>query len=466
MTRRHLAPILFTAMTIPAQPIDRTKPPETPPLPAFRLPPVAEAALPNGLQVVLVEDRRFPLVTLRLGFQAGSKFDPKELPGLAEATAALLTEGTQTRSARQIAEEAASIGGTLSGYASADSLLLAGNALSENLPRLLDLAADVTLNAAFAGDEIKIYQNRRTQELLAERSEPDFWADEKLAAVVFGEHPYSRIHPTPDSIGKLNHDMLASFRDRLLAPNNAVLVLLGSLPGREETLKLIQDRFGKWERRDVPPAPSVPFPKPARSLTLVDRPRSVQADIRVGQLAVDRASPDYFPLVVTNAILGVGASSRMFTNIREKQGFAYDAHSTLQARRQAGLFAAVTQVRNEVLEPALESVQAELDRLAREPVGAQELADVKNYLSGSFVLGLETQGGLANQLSMVKLMGLPNDYLESYTTRIRSVEPPEIRTVAGKYMNRGTAGIVVVGDAAQIGKALEKLGKPSVMKAE
>ena len=453
-------------MTIPAQPIDRTKPPETPPLPAFRLPPVAETALPNGLQVVLVEDRRFPLVTLRLGFQAGSKFDPKELPGLAEATAALLTEGTQTRSARQIAEEAASIGGTLSGYASADSLLLAGNALSENLPRLLDLTADVALNAVFAGDEIKIYQNRRTQELLAERSEPDFWADEKLAAVVFGEHPYSRIHPTPDSIGKLNHDLLASFRDRLLAPNNAVLVLLGSLPGREETLKLIRDRFGKWERKDVPPLPSVPFPKPARSLTLVDRPGSVQADIRVGQLAVDRVSPDYFPLVVTNAILGVGASSRMFTNIREKQGFAYDVHSTLQARRQAGLFAAVTQVRNEVLEPALESVQAELDRLAQEPVGAQELADVKNYLSGSFVLGLETQGGLANQLSMVKLMGLPNDYLESYTTRIRSVEPPEIRTVAGKYMSRGTAGIVVVGDAAQIGKALEKFGKPSVVKAE
>jgi zinc protease len=449
-----------------AQTIDRTKPPETAALPAFKLPPVFETTLPNGLQVLLVEDRRFPLVTLRLGFQAGAKFEPKDLPGLAAATGALLTEGTKTRASRQIAEELAAIGGTLSGLAGADALTLAGNSLAENLPALLDLAADVTLNASFPDDEIKIYKNKRTQELLAQRSEASFWADEKLAAAVFGEHPYARLNPTPDSIAALNREQLTAFRDSLLAPNNASLILLGALPVREETLKLVREKFGGWQRRDLPPPPVASFPKPARSLLLVDRPGSVQADIRVGQLAVNRSDPAYFPLVVANTILGGGASSRMFTNIREKEGFAYDAHSSLQPRREAGLFTAVTQVRNEVIEPALKAVEAELSALANQPVAAEELSDVKNYLSGVFIMGLETQNGLANQLNTVRLMGLPNDYLEKYTACVRSVEPPEIQAAARKYMAPETAGIVVVGDASQLAKPLEKFGKPVVVKAE
>ena len=144
---------------------------------------------------------------------------------------------------------------------------------------------------------------------------------------------------------------------RIWLPTTRRLILLGAIPAREEALKLINARFGAWQRRELPARPAPDFPAPKRTITLVDRPGSVQADIRVGRLAVDRLNNDYFPLTVGNTILGGGASSRMFMNIREKQGFAYDAHSSLQARKNAGLFMAVTQVRNEVLEPALESVQ-------------------------------------------------------------------------------------------------------------
>ncbi len=458
--------LLLAAVTyMPAQTIDRTKPPVTPDLPVYKLPPVYETTLPNGMRVVLVEDRRLPLVTVRLGFEAGSKFDPKDQAGLAESTGALLTEGTATRSSRQIAEELASIGGTLKAQVTSDSLVVAGNALAENTGRLLEILADVVRNASFPEDEVALRRQNRKQELLAEQSEASFWADKQLAAVVFGSHPYAVVSPTIASLDRLDRAALAGFRDRHLAPNNAVLILLGAIPPREEALRAIRERFGGWERKEVPPAPPAVFPEPKRTVVLVDRPGSVQADIRVGHLAVNRLSPDFFPLWVGNSILGGGASSRMFMNIREKQGFAYDAHSSLQPKKDAGLFEAVTQVRNEVLGQALESVEAELTAMGKTPVSAAELSSVKNYLSGVFVIGLETQAGLAGQLLSMRLMGLPADYLETYTTRIRSVEPPGIQSAAGKYFSPRDAAIVVVGDAAKLKPALEKFGNVTVEKA-
>jgi zinc protease len=397
-------------MNLSAQNIDRTKPPATPPLPAFRLPPFHEATLPNGLKVVLVEDRRLPLVTVRLGFQAGFKFDPKDLPGLSEAVGALLTEGTKTRTSRQIAEQLAEIGGSLRTASNADTLIVYGSTLAEHIASLIELLADVTLNATFPQEEVQIHKNKRKQELLAERSEAAFWADEKLASAIFGGHPYSRLNPTPESIDCLDGATLADFRERLLAPNNAVLILLGDLPSKEDALGLIEDKVGEWQRRELPAAPFPEFPASSRRVVLVDRPGSVQADIRVGQFAVNRLSADYFPLVVGNTILGGGASSRLFTNIREKQGFAYDAHSIVHPHKDGGLFAVITQVRNEVLGPALEAVEAEMERMAEVSVSADELANVKNHLGGTFVMNLETQNGLASQLSTVKLMGLPFEY--------------------------------------------------------
>lgn len=461
-----LVSLHLSAMMTFSQLIDRSKPPETPSLPSFRMPLVHEAALPNGLRILLVEDHRLPVVTLRLGFPAGSKFDPPDLPGLAEATAALLTQGTKTRTAREIAEEVAAIGGTLEAQAGADSLVLRGNALAENLARLLELAAEVTLQATFPEEEIGIYKAKRKQELLAERSQAAYWAEEKLAEAVFGSHPYARLNPTLDSIERIERKALVTYRDHMLAPNTGVLILLGALPGREQAIKLVRDRFGSWGRREAVRPPEAKFPKPQRSLKLVDRSGSVQADIRVGRLGVSRNHPDYFPLLVASTVLGGGASSRLFMHIREEKGFAYDAHSMLQPRKDAGLFSVVTQVRNEVVEPALEAVLEEMDRMANEPVTAEELADVKNYLSGIFVLGLETQSALANQLMTVKLMELPPDYLEQYTARVQAVTAEQVRGAARKYISPEDASLVIVGDASAIIKAVEKFGKPVVVKAE
>jgi|SRR5579883_1901650 len=452
------------ALTLSAQTVDRTKPPQSPPIPSYKLPPVAESKLPNGLGVVLVEDSRFPLVTLRLTFQAGSKYDPSATPGLAEAVASLLDEGTKTRTSRQISDEIDSIGGSIDGGAGADSLAISAGALSENLSRLLALVADVAMNSTFPQDEVDLYKQNRIQNLRQQHSEPGFLAEEKMASVIYGQTPYAHIAPTEASVANIDAKALAAFRDTYLAPNNGTLLLIGKLPAKEEVLKLITQHFGAWKQKPLPAAPKMDFPAPKRQIVLVDRPGSVQADIHVGRLAPTRLNADYFPLAVGNSILGGGTNSRMFKNIREKEGFAYDAHSQYDTHRDSGDFEAVTQVRNEVVEPALKAVLDELGRMASTPVAADELTGVKNYMSGLYLLRLETQEGVIGQLTTIKALGLPDSYLETYVTRVRSVEPQQIQAAAKKYIAPEEAAIVVVGDAAKIGDALKKFGTVTIAK--
>ncbi len=464
--RTKLLAVTLTVAALGAQTVDRTRAPQTPPIPAYKLPPMYETKLPNGLEVVLVVDARFPLVTARLNVRAGSKYDPKDMPGLSEAVAALITEGTKTRSARQISEEIDALGGSLSGGAGTDSLTLSAGVLSENLPKLLELMADVARNANFPADEVNLHKQNRLQALMAEHSEPGYLAAEKVAEVIYQNTPLDHIGPTPDAVNKLDPKVLANFRDTYLVPNNATLILIGRLPAREDVMKLVSAQFASWQNKAVPAPPKVQPPAARRQILLVDRPGSVQADIHVGRLAADHLSPEFFPLTVGDTILGGGTNSRMFKTIREKEGYAYDAHSVYAAHRDAGDFEAVTEVRNEVFEPALKAVIAELDQMAKTPVSAEELTNTKNFLAGLYLMGLETQGGLASQLNSMKALGLPNDYLETYTTRMRSVEPDQILAVARKYIAPEQAAVVVVGDASKIGDALKKFGEVKVVKAE
>jgi len=464
MTIRCLSLAALFSAVLAAQPVDRTKPPQSPPIPSYKLPPTSESTLPNGMGVLLVEDPRFPLVTIRLNFRAGSKFDPPDQPGLAGAVASLLGEGTKTRTARQISEEIDGMGGSLTANAGSDALTLSGNILAENLPKLLALTADVARNATFPEHEVDLYKQNRLQSLQAQRSQPAFLANQRMAETLFGSSPYAHIAPTEASIKAFDSAHLAAFRDGYLVPNNAVLIVLGRIPPRAEALKMITAEFGSWAQKPLPQPPKMDLPAPKRQIVLVDRPGSVQADIYVSRLAPVRTSAEFFPLSVGATILGGGASSRMFLDIREKQGFAYDAHSDYTTYRDAGTVSGVTEVRNEVIEPALKAVLDELDKMAAEPVTSKELTDVKNYLSGLYLLRLETQDGLAGQLNNMKTLDLPKDYLDTYTQHVRSVEPDQIQAVAKKYLSPGQSAIIVVGDSSKIADGLKKFGEVNVVK--
>jgi zinc protease len=269
-----------------------------------------------------------------------------------------------------------------------------------------------------------------------------------------------------ESIDKIDQKTLETFRDTFLVPNNAWLILVGRLPAREEILRTITIQFGRWDQKKVPAYVAPKPPAPKRELVLIDRPGSVQADMRMGRLAATWNDPDYFPETVGGIVEGGGPNSRLFLDIREKRGFAYDVHTEVGALADAGIFSVVTQVRNEVVGDALQGILEHLDRMASEPVERQELTDAKSYANGVFLLGMEPQRGLADKLAQIKVMNLPKNYLETYTTKINSVEPDQIEAAAKKYVATGNDTIVVVGDAAAIGKPLEKFGTVRVVKQD
>jgi zinc protease len=453
--------LMMAVVTLAAQ----TGPPVSRDPRPYKLPPVFETKLPNGLTIMLAEDGRFPLVTTRLVFLAGNKRDPKDIPGLAAAVASMLMQGTSKLTYQQIAEDLDNLGGTLTANTGADSLTVEASVLAENAERMLALVSDISRNAVFPTNELNLYKQNRKQTLMNQHSQPAFLANEEYRKVLFGDTPYAHIGPTAESIDKIDRKSLEDFRDTLLVPNNAYLILVGKLPERAEILRTINREFGAWEQKKVPAYLAPKPPEPKRELVLIDRPGSVQADMRMGKIAATYNDPDYFPENVGAIIEGGGPSSRLFLDIREKRGFAYDVHTEVGALADAGNFSAVTQVRNEVLADALQGILDHLDRMAKEPVERQELTDAKSYANGIFLLGMEPQRGLADKLAQIKVMNLPKNYLETYTTKINSVEPDQIESAAKKYMATGNDTIVVVGDASAIEKTLEKFGTVRVVEA-
>jgi zinc protease len=264
----------------------------------------------------------------------------------------------------------------------------------------------------------------------------------------------------------MDRKALENFRDTFLVPNNAYLILVGKLGARGQIIKAITDQFGSWQEKAVPAYTAPKPPDAKKELVLIDRPGSVQADMRMGKIAVTFNDPAYFPENVASIIEGGGPNSRLFLDIREKRGYAYDVHTEVNALADAGTFSTVTQVRNEVAGDALQAILDHLNRMTKEPVEKQELTEAKSYANGVFLLSMEPQRGLADRLAQIKTMNLPKDYLETYTTKINSVEPDQIEAAAKKTMATDDAAIVVVGDASAIQKSLEKFGNVRVVKPE
>jgi zinc protease len=417
---------------------------------ALNLPTPRETTLANGLRVVVVEHDRLPLVSFRLAFLTGDAFDPVELPGLTDTMTDMLVEGTETRTSRQIAEEVARYGATLSAGASSDYTTVAASCLSTFAGETLELLADVTLRPSFPENELALAKANAQQNLIAQRAQPSFLASEAVARVLFGQHPYAIVSPTPESIEAMTRERLFAERRARFIPNNAFLFVVGDVR-REELLARVEELFGGWERGEVErPKFSAPPSRDSRAAYVVNRPGSAQTNIVVANPSIARTHPDYFPVLVMHTILGGTASARLFMNLREEKGYTYGAYTQLDARRYAGSFRATTEVRTPVTGASLKEIFYELDRVRAEDVSAKELTDAKTYLTGIFPIRLETQEGLVDQLVQIRMHDLPPDYLETYRDNIQRVTAADVRRVAGSYVTPDRAAIVVVGDAEEL----------------
>lgn len=427
------------------------------PLPprSIKLPTASETTLSNGLTVVLVPDTRLPLVSYRLAFRTGDAHDPPELPGLTDLLTGLLTEGTESLTSRQIADQVARMGATLSAGANSDYTTVAASSLTTFNDSILKLLADVTLHPSLPTNEVELLKENTKESLRQQRAQPSFLATEMVSRVVFGRHPYSVIAPTLESLEATTRERLVEFHHSKFVPSNAVLVVAGDVrPG--PLLKQIESLFGNWAKGE---AYRDDFPEPpkrtSRSAYIVDRPGSAQSNIVIANAGITRTSPDYFPMLLMHTVLGANASSRLFMNLREDKGYTYGAYSSLDARRTSGSFRASAEVRTAVTGDSLKEFFYELNRIRSEPVSRKEIADAKSYLTGIFPIRLETQEGLIEQLVQIKMLGLPDDYLQTYRQQIQDVTIEEIQQVASKYVRPEEAAITIVGDGAEINEQVK-----------
>jgi zinc protease len=429
-------------------------PPPLEPRP-LNLPHHFETTLANGLRLVVVEDKRLPLTSFRLAFRSGDANDPPSLPGLSDMMSHLLTEGTATRNSREIAEQVERLGATLTVGSGSDFSTVAASALSLYAEEILELLAEVTLHPSFPQNEIDLARENTKQLLIQQRAQPNFLASERLAQIIFGEHPYARVSPTPESLDALTREDLVKFRESTFIPNNAVMIIVGDVEP-DSIVARIEQLLGNWKPGRVP---DLNFPAPPKRATraayLVDRPGSAQSNIVVANHGITRTSPDYFPMLLMHTVLGANASSRLFMNLREEKGYTYGAYSNLDARRLAGTFRATAEVRTPVTGASLHEFFHELERIRDEQVSADELRNAKSYLTGVFPIRIETQDGLIDQLVSIRMYDLPEDYLHTYRERINAISAEDIQRVARKYVRPDEAVLVVVGDAAEISEQIK-----------
>jgi zinc protease len=416
----------------------------------LNIPEPTDTKLANGLRVVTVEDKRLPLVSFRLAVPSGDVNDPENMVGLSDMMTHLMSEGTESRTSKQIAEQVERIGATLSAGSGSDFTTIAASTLAIYIDDILELMADVVLRPSFPQNEIDLARENAKQLLIQQRAQPNFLASERVAKVIFGNHPYSRVSPTPETLDAMTRDVLKNFHASLITPGNAVMVVVGDFD-RAALIDRLDALFGQWQPNS---APGLTFPDPPertmRSATLVDRPGSAQSNIVVANIGIQRTSPDYFPMLLMHTILGANASSRLFMNLREEKGYTYGAYSSLDARRVAGSFRVTAEVRTPVTGASLKEFFYELERIRSESVSDKELADAKSYLTGVFPIKIETQEGLIDQLVNIRMYDLPDDYLHSYRERVNAVTADEILRVAQKYVTPDKAAVVIVGDAHAI----------------
>jgi predicted Zn-dependent peptidase len=314
----------------------------------------------------------------------------------------------------------------------------------------MDLLAEVALEPSFPENEVALAKQNTKESLRQQRAQPSFLASEMVSRVMFGEHPYSVVAPTPESIDRATREEFVSFHHSKLVPNNAVFIVVGDVK-YDDILKRAESLFATWQRgEDVVanfPAPPV---RTKRTAYLIDRPGSAQSNIVIANSGIIRTSPDYFPMLLMHTVLGANASSRLFMNLREDKGYTYGAYSNLDARRTAGTFRAMAEVRTPVTGDSLKEFFYELDRIRNERVSDKEIADAKSYLTGVFPIRLETQEGLTDQLVQIKMLNLPDDYLQNYRDRVNAVTGEEIQRVAQKYVQTDKAALIVVGDGASV----------------
>ena len=451
---RDLAAALVVALSVGFAGFSAADPPVFhPPVPVVR-------TLPNGLRVAVFQDRRLPLVQLRLLLPAGVAQEAAGTPGAASATAQLLRAGTNSRTAGAFAADVDFLGGSIGGAAARDYSAVAGTFLAADFEAGLELFADAIVNPIFPPEEVDRFCAQSASLLQPARQNPATQADDRLWAVVFQGHPYGR-NPlgTLEPSGRLNRDAVRAFHRDFYRPDRAVLAIAGDVD-LERAFAAANDRFGTWAgHAATPPVPPVPAPPSAMRIQLVDRPGLARSEVRIGLVGPPRADPDALPLLLANQILGGGGtSSRLAQALSSDGGPSYDVRSSYTLLHDAGLVGLATTARNDSVAIVVARMRDELARLRTQPPGEAEVAAARRTFVNRYPLQFQTAGALLTQWLGADFCGLTSAWLDHYVENVGAVTAAQVTGAASRWLDPSRCVVVVVGPAAELKGRLEAVG--------
>ncbi|ATC26439.1 insulinase family protein [Caulobacter vibrioides] len=437
---------------------EREKPPAVAaPVPAV-MPTPAEKTLANGLRVIVAKSSELPLITSTLTVKGGASSDPAGLAGTSSLTSELLTEGTATRSATQVARETEALGANLAAGSGWEAASLTLSVTANNADQAMAIMADVAQNPAFKAEELDRVRAETLDGLSVAFQRPGSLASFATSPVLYAGSAYGHVAGgTPGSLPKIKREDLAKTHAAYWRPDNAVLVVTGNL-SPEAGFALAEKAFGGWKKPATPPPtpPAAPTGYQPRNV-VIDLPGTGQAAVVLAKPAITRADPSYYQGVVANTVLGVGFSSRLNQEIRIKRGLSYGAGSSLTPQGQFGGFSARVQTKNPSAGEVISLTRAELSRLANEPASVGELAARKSVLVGGFGRDLGTSEGLAGILGNLAVYGVPLTEIQSYAAKVEAVTPQQVQAFAKTKLDPAQMSVIVAGDAKAMGEALTKV---------
>jgi zinc protease len=445
---------------------DAPKPGQSTPI---QLPTPTSFQLTNGLTVFLNARPGLPVVAANLVVKTGSGANPAGKPGLASFTAAMLDQGTASRSALQIADQVAQLGASLRTTSTMDSTQTRGTSLRRNFEGLLEVIADVNRHPAFPAQEMERQRASRLGSLAQQREAPSAVANAAMFAALYGpSHPYGYLELGTEASNKaLTRDDLQAFWAQNFVPNNAALIVSGQIT-EAELRPLVEKTFGDWGRgTPASPVLAEPVTTSAR-LVVVDKPGAPQTELRVVTIGAARSTPDYEAMRVMNEAFGGLFSSRINLNLREEHSYTYGAGSQFVFRRAAGPFLIYSAVETNVTAPAVSEIFKEVRRIRDTPLKDDELAMAKDSLVRSMPSDFQTSDDVTATTASIYVYDLGLDYFSKYRSRLAAVTVDQANKAAEKYIVPDKLVVVAVGDRSKINAALQalKLGSLEVRNAD
>ena len=433
----------------------------------FQPPDLQRTRLSNGIELLIVSKPALPIVDLQLIVRGGAITEAIEQAGCASLAAEMLDEGTLQHSALEISQLVEQLGADLHTCAGWDSCVISLHGLASRFEALLDLLAELTTQPSFPEQDFRRKREERLHALMQERDEPRTVAVKALARTIFGSH-HRFGRSVGGTISTIEALSVAHTRDYYLGtfrPSQMHAVVVGAVEA-EPVRAAFEQRLGTLRE---PPA----FALPRRGeidaspgIHLIHKAGAAQSEVRFGHSGVPRDTPDFFPILLMNTILGGSFTSRLNMKLREEKGFTYGASTGFSFRRSGGAFSGGAAVFTDATAETIALSLAEVTRIREAGVTAEELSRARNYLSWGFMRNFETTGDIAGQLAEIALFDLPAAHWRSYAQRIAGVSADDIVRVARRYLRPDQLSFVVVGDAARVRKPLQQLAMGPVMESE